>query len=379
MEAGSLKEFIALLMGENKLSEAMSQTGLMLACGLLPRLNNYTDALRKKINSRKFTEMRDIISRMLENIFVEIVRKNQGDFAIFNEITITGVKDKFIDRLRNIITLMNTISQLGKGDISKQDEILLGRSLIDLQAFAEELRKRITDEFLYGQAKLGWGKIINFRDFKQVLEYIQAQTSNIWPPDIKEKQAQNILIRIIKDTIGLSENNNFSKDQVMHLKEVIYPSSKEARISHIQNYYIGYQWSILPMYALSYEIRGKLKQNSPKELALVSPVFAGIYSLGRYAVDEEIRKYWADRNPESLKKLAKLFIAAESLFKDKKDWLWKAFFYSLLSDSLKDADKEITQAEVNTVIGEVAGKINEIKGMASSALVGALIQATTSS
>ena len=133
------------------------------------------------------------------------------------------------------------------------------------------------------------------------------------------------------------------------------------------------------MYALSYEIRGKLKQGSPKELALVSPVFSGIYSLGRYAVDEEIRQYRADRNPKSLKKLAKLFIAAESLSKNNKGWLWKAFFYSLLSDSLKDVDKEITQAEVNIVIGEAAGKIKEIKGEVSSALVGALIQTMASS
>ena len=379
LEAVSLKEFIALLMGENKLSEAMFQAGLILACGLLPHLQTYTDKLKEKINSGEVSQIRDIISRMQENTFVEIVRENQGDFAIFNEVTIAGVRDNFIDRLRNIITLMNSISQLAERDISKQDEILLGRSLINLEAFVEELRKRITSEFLDGQAKLVWGKIINFRDFKQVLEYIQAQTSNIWPQDIKEKQAQNILIRIIKDTIGLSEDDNLAKPQVMALKEVIYPSSEQARTSQIRNYYGVYKWSILPMYALSYEIKGKLKQGSPKELALVYPVFSGIYSLGRYAVDEEIRQYRADRNPKSLKKLAKLFIAAESLSKNNESWLWKAFFYSLLSDSLKDADKEITQAEVNTVIGKVAGKINEIKGMASSALVGALIQATTSS
>ncbi|HAH21065.1 MAG TPA: hypothetical protein DCL49_09210, partial [Candidatus Omnitrophica bacterium] len=370
MEAVSLKEFIALLMGENKLSEAMFQAGLILACGLLPHLQTYTDKLKEKINSGEVSQIRDIISRMQENTFVEIVRENQGDFAIFNEVTIAGVRDNFIDRLRNIITLMNSISQLAERDISKQDEILLGRSLINLEAFVEELRKRITSEFLDGQAKLVWGKIINFRDFKQVLEYIQAQTSNIWPQDIKEKQAQNILIRIIKDTIGLSEDDNLAKPQVMALKEVIYPSSEQARTSQIRNYYGVYKWSILPMYALSYEIKGKLKQGSPKELALVSPVFSGIYSLGRYAVDEEIRQYWTSKNPESLERLAKLFIAAEPLSKDNKNWLARAFFYSLLSDSLKVADKEITQTEVNTVIGEVAGKI---KGRASSALVGDVV------
>ena len=45
------------------MAETAAQVELMLACGLLPRLHNYTDDLKKKINSGKFAQMRDVISR----------------------------------------------------------------------------------------------------------------------------------------------------------------------------------------------------------------------------------------------------------------------------------------------------------------------------
>ena len=92
LEAVNLKSFIALIMGEGMVDEAADQAGLMLACGLLGRLTHYADDLKEKINSRKFKETADVVSRMLENILVKMVRKNQGDFAMFDEVTIAGVK-----------------------------------------------------------------------------------------------------------------------------------------------------------------------------------------------------------------------------------------------------------------------------------------------
>ena len=170
---------------------------------LEPGLNSLEESVKKG----ELASIEGMINSILMGVYFELVVNEYSAFPIFKDLLVQGCKDSFPDRLVNGLTgILNAakFSLEGYPD-AKAIKRVLNRGLRIITATFAELRRRLSLR-IQDKESLIWGRTVGAGDFKLVMDSLTAQKE--LPPDSRLWLRRDLLLRIIKDTTGLRDDDS---------------------------------------------------------------------------------------------------------------------------------------------------------------------------